>query len=200
MIRLTTISAIAAVVLFRSVPACAAPYALPLILNDSNISVSFEVDSTWHLVKGSTAGISGKIWQENPSDLNTIVATISIPVEQFNTDNSSRDERMREVLHADKYPLVQYSLQQVQTDCPPSTDSNTLPCAIKLRGTVEISGTQKPIEISGTMQRDQDGFLVQGETNLSWKDFGVEDPSIFIARLDEDVHVSFQVHVPASDS
>lgn len=200
MMHVMTLPSVIALMLLSAAPTYAAPYTLPLTLDDSNTSVTFEVDSTWHLVKGSTAGISGTVWHEDTADPNAIAATISIPVQQFDTDNSDRDERMREVLHAAQYPFVKYTLQQLQTECPASMNSGHDPCTIQLRGTVEISGTQRPLEISGTMEREENGFLVRGATTLSWKDFGVEDPSIFIARLDENVHISFQVHLPLSNS
>jgi len=81
---------------------------LPQQLSDTNTTVTFEVDSTWHLVEGKTAGIHGRVWLENQADTNSINIEVSLPVARFDTDRESRDEKLRTVMYAQRYPEVSF--------------------------------------------------------------------------------------------
>jgi hypothetical protein len=76
-------------------PCLAASWNLPQDLRDENTKVEFLVDSTWHVVNGSTAGIRGRAWLQTPSDYRSIRAELRFPVGGFNTGNERRDRRLR---------------------------------------------------------------------------------------------------------
>jgi hypothetical protein len=86
--------------------AAADSWNLPQELNDQNTQVTFAVDSTWHMVHGVTSGLAGKVWLADPKNQASLKAEIRIPVARFNTDNASRDERLREVMAAKEYQEV----------------------------------------------------------------------------------------------
>ncbi|MCB0358602.1 MAG: YceI family protein [Bdellovibrionales bacterium] len=178
--------------------ALAATWPLPQELNDTNTSVRFNVDSTWHLVEGSTSHIRGKIWLADPSDSRSIRADVHIPIAFFDTDSSSRDERMREVMHADRFPEVRFLLSDAAEICDPSSleenaASSETVCQGTLHGTVEISGVRRPLALHTTVARSESGYVVNGTTSLRWDQFSVEDPSILIARLDKLVNIEVSV-------
>lgn len=172
---------------------------LPESLNDANAKVSFTVDSTWHTVKGATSGLEGRIWLEDPADINSLRAEISLPVSNFDTDGESRDERMREVLHAPQFSSVSLQVKSVKKLCRPSLILSEHPCQVFLDSELKIRDVNKTLVISAKITKDNDGYWVRGSFPLLWSDYGVEDPSIIIAKLDKTVNVDFAVKLSGGE-
>ncbi len=166
---------------------------LPQTLSDSNVTVSFEVDSTWHMVRGSTKEIAGKAWLSEPTDYRTIRAEVALPVSQFNTDSSRRDTRLREVMHAAVAPEVRFSLTAAPSLCDPSTLEIAASCLAKLEGTLTINSTTREIALPVEITKNEAAFMIEGLTQFKWADFGVEDPSIIVAKLNPTVTVKVAV-------
>ena len=164
---------------------------LPIELNDSNTNVKFEVDSTLHLISGISKHISGKAWLKDDKKPSSIKAEISFPIKFFNTGNESRDSKMRKVMNAARYPNVKFSIQSTSDICLPSSLENKR-CEAKLIGNLSIRGISKQISIPILIKKSLKGYDVHGKTSFKWADFGIEDPSTFLAKLYEDVTVSFK--------
>ncbi|MDD2941475.1 MAG: YceI family protein [bacterium] len=166
---------------------------LPETLDDTNAQVRFTVDSTWHTVRGVTSGLEGKIWIEDSSDIKSLRAEISLPVGEFNTDGESRDERMREVMQAEKFSFVNLQVKSVKKLCQPSLILPERPCQVLLDSELKIRNVSKTLVVNAKIFREKDGYWVRGSFPLLWSDYGVEDPSIIIAKLDKTVNVEFAV-------
>ena len=170
---------------------------LPLQLNDSNTTVNFEADSTWHVVHGTTKGVRGKIWSSDQSDPSSVLSEIFFPVGNFNTDNDSRDEKLREVMAEVNFKDVVFRSTKLEGGCTPETVINKGSCSAALVGNLEIRGQTKPVKIDCTIKKEGQGFQIDGSLPIKWPDYGVEDPSIIIARLDKIVTVHFKVMIPS---
>lgn len=162
---------------------------LPTGLGDENLTVKFEVDSTWHLVEGSTKGVSGRAWLEGGTGLDAVRAEVTLPVAQFETGSRSRDSKMRKVMHADRFPNVHFKAQRVNSSCPDPMTSD--PCPIELAGEISISGVTAPVTFPATIVKDGRVFTISGAQSLRWEEFGIEDPSILVAKLDPQVKILF---------
>jgi hypothetical protein len=46
------------------------------------------------------------------------------------------------------------------------------------------------------LERKSDTIVASGATQFSWLDFGVEDPSILIAKPEPEMSASFRVELP----
>ncbi len=170
---------------------------IPQKLSDSNTRVTFEVDSTWHLVKGVTSGVEGSVWLADSSDPLSIRATLKFPVGKFMTGRDSRDERMREVMNSNQFPDVTLALEAFEPLCAPENCTPSTPCAVTLRARLSIRGSEKLVILAGILTREPEHVTISGDTRFSWADYGVEDPSILVAKLDPEVVVSFSVRLPA---
>jgi polyisoprenoid-binding protein YceI len=173
--------------------AAADSWNLPQELNDQNTQVTFAVDSTWHMVHGVTSGLAGKVWLADPKNQASLKAEIRIPVARFNTDNASRDERLREVMAAKEYQEVVLRLNS-GPDCS-ITQGELSECRGELLGSLEIRGVSKDLRLPYLIKKDGEHYLVSGELSLMWGSFGVEDPSILIARVDPEVTIKYQVRL-----
>lgn len=168
---------------------------LPAVLNDSNTTIGFEVDSTWHLVEGTTTGIAGRGWLENPNDYTSVHLEVTLPVAAFQTGNGARDERMREVMQAAEYPSVTFKATRIGNQCDPKVLVEGQPCAFLLAGNVTIHGITRELQIPSSVTGSHGDYSVSGETSFRWADFGIEDPSILIATLDPVVKIRFRIQL-----
>lgn len=181
-------------VLYFATPVFSSPWNLPLTINDQNSVVTFEVDSTWHLIKGQTSGATGKVWLANPDDYTTVDGEITLPVSSFNTDNSLRDKRLKEVMEAERFPFVHFSIDRIEGICEPNIVITEAACDIEIIGDLTIRDVVKKIHSSATIEQlDESNFSVRGEIAANWADFGVEDPSILIAKLNQQVVVIYNI-------
>lgn len=162
---------------------------LPQTLDDSSASASFEVDSTWVLVQGTTSGLKGSIERGGPGG-ELIVIQATLPVAKFNTGNESRDEHMREVMHADRFPEVSLRATVPAHKCSPQQVPDTGQCKIKAQGMLTIRDRSLPITVPLILERKVDYIEAKGSFVLRWADYGVEDPSILIARLNPEARIT----------
>lgn len=169
----------------------AAPPLMPLLINDSNSSVHFTVDSTWHEVHGQTKGLSGRLELARPADYESLHGEITLPVKTFDTDNSKRDDKLRDVMAEPEHPLVKFSLQSLELGCDKALEQVQGVCPLTAKGELNIRGVSRPWELKGELRQQEEKTEITAKGNLNWKDFGVEDPSIpVIAKLAEEVEVS----------
>lgn len=182
----------------HDLPATVSTWYLPLELNDGNTSISFEVDSTWHLIHGKTSGIRGNIWLELPTDPQSIRGNISIPVDRFDTDNSSRDSRLRKVMNSEQFSNVTFSINSVENLCLPQTLLANGQCSGSARGLLSIENHEEVIPLTFSVSHSPTGFTIVGTADFSWRMFPIEDPSILVARLDDNVKITFTVNLRAT--
>jgi polyisoprenoid-binding protein YceI len=71
-------------------------------------------------------------------------------------------------------------------------------CSGAGHGFIEISGVRRPIVLEMTVIRKNSHYHVKGHTALKWSDFGVEDPSILVAYLNETVNIEVEVKIPVA--
>jgi polyisoprenoid-binding protein YceI len=164
---------------------------LPYTLNNHNTKINFVVDSTWHTVHGQADKITGKVWLKDIKYLNSIRASIEIPVNKLNTENTSRDRKMRKVMHSDKHRLIKVAIDKVIKLCSPQKLITS--CKGLLGGNINISGVSKKIELPIIAKKDICGITISGKKSLNWDEFGVEDPSILVAYVDKSVKINFSI-------
>ncbi len=169
---------------------------IPQQLSDSNTEVTFEVDSTWHLVKGTTSAVDGRIWLADSHDPLSIRATVRFPVKEFVTGSESRDERMREVMDSERFPYVTLAVDSFKPHCAPETLTSAAPCSVTLGAHLSIRGNARPLSLAAVLRQESGIVTLSGSTRFLWADFGVEDPSILVAKLDPEVVISYSVRLP----
>ena len=170
---------------------------MPLTLADSNTVVKFEVGSTWHTIHGTTSGIKGALTLAEETDPTSIKGTVEIPVARFDTDNSRRDQRMLEVMAAERFATVSFKVEQIANLCNPSEINVGKSCKAKALGKLMIRGVERPSEWLLEIERVGEEFHIHGGTTIRWADFAIEDPSILVAKLYPDVKLQFDLKVGA---
>lgn len=176
-----------------------ADWPLPIDISDTNAKIHFSVDSTWHLVTGTATHITGRAWRESSEDAAPIRAEVSVPVAAFDTDSSRRDERMREVMSEQTYPRVRFVLSDIADLCPPAAITAEHPCTPTLRGEMQIRDVRRPITFTSVLSKAPNGYHLSGHSSLDWRNFGVEDPSILVAKLQPIVAIDIDLDIVAQN-
>lgn len=168
----------------------------PLTLTPTNTHVEFFVDSTWHTVHGKVPDVAGSIQLERPGEISSARAEVHFRVNAFDTENSSRDERMREVLAAEQFPEVVFKEGILAGKCDLTGLMLAQECEDVLSGKLMIRGHEETVSFPVQMKREQNEIRFSATTDVDWTRYGVEDPSIIIAKLDHIAHIHLIVTVP----
>ena len=74
-------------------------------------------------------------------------------------------------------------------------------CSAAAAGKLSIAGHEEAVNPSLSVRKGGNGYIVAGTATFSWKLFPIEDPSILVARLDQNVSIKFTVKLgPPSGS
>ncbi len=166
-------------------------WTLPLTLSDANTSISFTVDSTWVEVHGSTSNVYGTVTRDATG---RTYVQVELPVTSFDTKNESRDEHLREVMAVERFPKVVYKGSLSETTC---NQVANVPCQIVIDGALSIRESTQPVRLNAEFRhQDTTTDLITADTVIDWSTYGVEDPSILIARLKKDVHIQLSIKLP----
>ena len=169
---------------------------LPKKLSDLNTKVTFEVDSTWNLIKTVTSSLHGTANLEDLNDPTTVNVLLNLPVEKFETGSSMHNGRMREVMLIEKYPEVIFSGKRLLKRCTPALVIRDGKCSETI--TAELTMLSKTLPITMPIQvsyESDSSFVISGQVPIVWGDFGIEDPSMFVNRLDPIANVSFKTYL-----
>jgi polyisoprenoid-binding protein YceI len=169
---------------------------LPHQINDSNTNVTFEVDSTFHLVQGKTSGITGSVKQSDTSDPLSIEVDLAIPVASFDTDWDSRDEKLAHVMAAQEFQTVIFKSSRLSPSCHPLRIAHEQRCTGTLEGTLTIRDVTKPVSLPAEIVREGNRDKISGKLTIAWAEYNVQDPSILIAKLDPSVTIAYSTEVP----
>lgn len=170
---------------------------LPSRIDDHNCTVRFEVDTTWHTVKGTASGIEGLASLQDKRDAKSVQLEVTIPVQKLDTGSKSRDREMRKDMSSDEYPEIKVIVPPPAQFCDFVTVTPDHPCTFTASGFLTIKNVTKEVplkcEISVDPTRD---YRIRGTAEFDWPDFGIEDPSIFLAKVHPETRVTFQLNLP----
>jgi hypothetical protein len=105
---------------------------------------------------------------------------IAIAVKELRCGDDHMDEKLRDALHADRIPLIEYSLESVaRLPGPPAAGIR-----LKMSGRLAIAGQSRPITMLVIARVEPAGLLrATGSVPLEMSAFGVEPPTAFLGLL-----------------
>jgi len=168
--------------------------ALPL-LGFAAANMTFEPGSALWVEGGSTVRswkctakqIDAQVAGDATASLAQMVsgATVGIPVAQLECGNGKMNEHMRKALDAEKNPAIQFTLSSYDVNGTAAT----------LKGTLQIAGSTKPIEIPASVTDDGKEVRVKAARQINMKEWGVKPPSLMMGtmKVKEVVTVGFDV-------
>jgi polyisoprenoid-binding protein YceI len=162
---------------------CAEPVTFELDATATTIEFTF--GATLHTVDGTLRAKEGTIHVD--PETGTASGRIVIDATSAKTGNNRRDRKMHEkILESQRYPEMIFEINRLSGKLNPVGQSE-----IELSGILEMHGTRRPIALPATVM-STDGKTVTGTGNLilSYRDWGLADPSFFLLRVEKEVRVT----------
>ncbi len=144
-------------------------------------SVQFTIHNFGFKVTGSLDAPQGDI-RFNPDSLTNSFFRVTIKSESINTDNSTRDEHLKEEDYFDvkKYPLISFVSGNIQI-----TGKNQF----VVSGRLTVKKETRDIQIPFTVDKSGNGFLFSGSFKMNRRDYGVGGSSTISNELTVDIKV-----------
>lgn len=105
---------------------------------------------------------------------------------------SGMDKNTYKALNTDKYREITFKLKKVQSITKSTADTYK----VKANGSLEISGTQKDINLNFDLKTKNNEIILNGEHKLNMTNYGVEAPTAMFGTIKtgEEVVVKFNSH------
>lgn len=144
-------------------------------------TIKFDMESTKAGI--ITTGFSGVVKKGTldylKKDNNYTDVKLLIPVKEIDTDVSGRNEKMWDLcFSADKFSNIEVTFSRIAL-----ADN-------KATGTINVRGESYPVSISYSVENKDGKQKFQFKTTLSIKDLKIPDPSIFIAKVRDEIELS----------
>lgn len=120
-------------------------------------------------------------WNEQKNEIEQI--SIVVNVATFNSDLSSRDSHMMEVLDGLTYPRVLFSSNSIQYT----------PDGVLVKGKLQFHGVERMIETKVKLEKINRKWVFTGSLPVLLEDYKVERPSLLFVKVDNLIKIDFQV-------
>jgi polyisoprenoid-binding protein YceI len=167
--------------------ASAGPAGVEVRFDPERSEIRFTLGATLHTVRGTAALEEGRVrYEPSSGDLS---GRIVVDARSADTGNERRDRDMhQDVLESERFPRIALSPERVRGAWD-GTGEGTL----TLVGTLALHGGEHPIEVPLSVSREEDTVTVEGEFEVPYVEWGMEDPSFFLLRVDEHVTVRIRL-------
>ncbi len=115
---------------------------------------------------------------------------VTIGVAGFHTGKGLRDKHLRGSLEAERFPMIEFTLQRVDTLHSESRDS------VRLAGTLTIHGSARLVSVPTSLEQRGDTLHVSGRLPIRFTEFGMQPPHKLLGtvRVDDDLMVGFEAN------
>ena len=120
-------------------------------------------------------------WNEQKNEIEQI--SIVVNVASFNSDLSSRDSHMMEVLDGLTYPRIIFSSNSIQYT----------PDGLLVKGKLQFHGVERMIETKVKLEKINRKWVFTGSLPVLLEDYKVERPSLLFVKVDNLIKIDFQV-------
>lgn len=157
-------------------------------VDPSASSIRFLGTSTLHDFEGVAKVLGGEV-RVDPARLSaTGGGTLWVEAQSLDTDNSSRDEDMRETLAVTQFPRITFELDALEGTLANWTGK------LQARGRFTVRGVaaKKTVKLNVTPAANG-GFRAKGKVKLSLAEHKIEPPSVLFVTVDDAIEVQFDV-------
>jgi len=145
-------------------------FANPLIFLKGSVTAHTEVIGDSTINPTSSGIISHFTIQDN---ILSLKGSVDVLLTNFNSDNSSRDKHMCNLLNIMKYAKTTFTIQSIIKN---ENDSNNNQYTLK--GTLNLHGITKAVNLHGNILFNNKILTLQMTTSFKMSDFGITPPSL----------------------
>lgn len=157
-----------------------AGYTVAEVLNGADVTVV-----------GSTTEVSGTA---TVADEKLNAGRIEVRTGSITTDNSRRDNQFR----GNIFDVTTYPTATFQLDAPvdlSAVPSNGTTQTVSAQGTLTLKDRSRPVSVDMEVLRSGDALIVSGKIPTTWRDYGVEPPSLGFVTVADTGTVDFLVNL-----
>jgi polyisoprenoid-binding protein YceI len=162
--------------------------ATPLLLSAGSLALTQgEIKAHTEIFGDSNINPATKIVQvEATMDeaITSLKGQFTIKAADLKSDNSDRDEHMRETLEVNDYPFITVDIQNI-------TQVGDL---YKLDGTVLLHGVTKPISTMATITKT-DSISITGSFAIKLTDHGVKPPTLLFLSVRDRIDITYDLEL-----
>lgn len=163
------------------------PAVVRFVIDASASEVGFDGTSSLHDFTGRTREVSGELFADPVHPTVFASGRIECKASSLDTDNGSRDEKMREHLDVANFPIISFSLSNAEGERKGTSE-------VDVAGSFAIHGVQREYHITLTSEIAADGSLhVRGRLPLKLRDHGIVPPAVMLIEVGELVQVWFDL-------
>ena len=163
------------------------PAVVRFVIDPGASEVGFDGTSTLHDFTGRTHDVTGDLFVDPAHPTVFASGRVECKAETLDTDNDSRDEKMREHLDVAHYPTIVFTLASAEGERKGAGE-------VDVAGSFAIHGVQREYHITLTSEIAADGSLhVRGRIPLKLRDHGIVPPAVMLIEVGELVQVWFDL-------
>jgi polyisoprenoid-binding protein YceI len=165
-------------------------------------TVGFDGSSTLHDFTGRTHAITADLRADSTDPGRLVGGAVWIEARTLDTDNSSRDEDMYDLLDVKHYPQIVFYLDSVDGQLEGGKGEFTGRGRFVIRGVEKARVFHFRIDPIPAAKADAGHELrLQGEVRFNINDHGIKRPSVLIVKMADEVRVWFDLTLrPVPDS
>lgn len=161
--------------------------------------LTWELPATLHTVHGRAPELSGTVDATAGEHGDwSIQAKVVVKAAAMVTGNEKRDRNMREkVLETDRFPEIVFEARRIRADLSRLKPGERFTAEVE--GDLTVHGKAAPVRLPVDVSVSADSVVLQGFFALSWKQYGLNDPSFGIVTVRDPLKVQFRLRaVPVS--
>lgn len=116
-------------------------------------------------------------------NIDTLRGSIDVSIKDFISDNSERDDHMREALGSSSFPKASYMISGVTSN---GGDKYTL------NGTLNLHGVSKPLSFDSTITNNGN-VHIKAKSKIKMTDFGITPPKLLMLTVRNQVDLIVDV-------
>lgn len=149
--------------------------------------VGFDGTSTLHDFTGRTREVSGTVLVDPTHPTRFLSGQVECLAASLDTDNDSRDEKLREHLDVEHHPAIEFMVAR-------AAGERRLIREVDVVGTFRIHGVQREYRVVTSTESLTDGALhVRGRVPLSLTDHGIVSPKVVLIEVADRVQAWFDL-------
>ncbi|HYN19803.1 MAG TPA: YceI family protein [Thermoanaerobaculia bacterium] len=160
--------------------------AMTFHLDPAKTTVQFTFGATLHTVNGTVRAKEGTI-RFDPA-AGAAEGWVVLDATSAQTGNSRRDRKMHEkTLESRRFPDITFTVARISGTINPGGRSE-----IQLRGTLEMHGTSRPVDLPATVIVNGEQVTATGFLTVPYLEWGLDDPSFLLLRVAKEVRVEIK--------
>jgi polyisoprenoid-binding protein YceI len=149
-----------------------------LELDAARTTIGFALGATLHSVAGELALVEGRI----RFDAATGAASGEIALDAA---SASTGLALRDVLGSERHPRIVFRAQGLRVLRRDSASAE-----IELEGRLDMHGQERPLVIPARLAASDGRIAIEARFRVAYVDWGMQDPSTFVLRVDRFVDVT----------